>query len=133
MKHIPLCDDGFCFACGKKNHRGLQLEFRTENGRAITEFIPHKVHQGFKDIVHGGIITAVLDETIMKLLLSQGIPALTAEIAVRFRHPLFVGEKTTVEAEIQKMGSKLIEASALIKKQDNSVIASAKAKLIRNA
>ncbi len=133
MKSIQLSDDGYCFACGKINSSGLRLDFRTEDGKAVAEFVPSKIHQGFKDIVHGGIITTVLDEAMVKAALSQGIEALTAEIVVRFRSTLSVGDSSIVEAEVVKMGSRLIETAAWIRKSDNTVVAEARAKLLRNA
>lgn len=133
MKKIKLDDDGYCFACGKMNQFGLKLEFRSEGGKAVSEFIPQKTHQGFKDIVHGGIISTILDEAMMKAALFQGIEAVTAEIAVRFKSPLFVGDKAFIEAEIKKIGNRLIETSAQIKKNDDTVIAEAQAKLLKNA
>ncbi len=133
MKRIELVDDGYCFACGKKNKCGLSLDFRTENGKAVAEFIPKKIHQGFKDIVHGGIISTILDEAMMKAVLSKGIQAVTAEISVRLRNPLFIGDKAFIEAEVKKTGHRLIETSALIKKDYSLVIAEAQAKLLRNA
>jgi len=133
MKSIQISDDGYCFACGKKNSSGLKLDFRTEDGKAVAEFIPSKIHQGFKDIVHGGIITTVLDEAMVKVALSRGIKVLTAEIAVRFRSTLSVGDSSIVEAEVVKMGSRLIETAAWIRRSDNTVVAEAQAKLLRNA
>jgi len=132
MKKIELKDDGYCFACGKINSYGLKLEFTSEGEKTISEFIPQKIHQGFKDIVHGGIISTILDEAMMKAVLSRGIKAVTAEIIVRFKNPLFVGDRAFIEAEIIKMGNRLIEASAQIKKSDNSTIAEASGKLLRN-
>jgi acyl-coenzyme A thioesterase PaaI-like protein len=132
MKELELIDDGHCFACGKKNDFGLGLEFRHAGGKTISEFIPRKVHQGFKDIVHGGIITTVLDEAMVKRVLSEGMEAVTAEISVRFRNPLFVGEKAVIEAEIKKAGSRLLETSARMTKGDGTVVAEAEAKLLRN-
>jgi len=133
MKKIWLADDGYCFVCGKSNQSGLQLDFRKEGDKVVAEFIPQKRHQGFKDIVHGGIISAVLDEAMVKAVLSLGIEAVTAEITVRLKTPLFTGEKSFIEADIKKMGSRLIETSSIIKKEDNTVIAEASAKLLRNA
>jgi uncharacterized protein (TIGR00369 family) len=133
MKEFRLVDDGHCFACGKENDAGLRLNFRQEDGRTISEFIPQKVHQGFKDIVHGGIITTILDEAMVKRVLSEGIEAVTAEISVRFRSPLFVGEKVVVESEIKRAGGRLIMTSAKMTKDDNTVVAEAEAKLLRNA
>jgi uncharacterized protein (TIGR00369 family) len=133
MKTFHLTDDGHCFACGRQNVSGLKLDFRTEDGKTFAEFVPQKVHQGFKDIVHGGIITTVLDEAMVKVVLSTGIEALTVEIAVRFKSTLSVGETSVVEAEIMRMGSRLIETTARMRKNDNTVVAEARAKLFRNA
>lgn len=133
MKKIRLDDDGYCFVCGKSNQFGLQLDFKKEGDKIVAEFIPQKRHQGFKDIVHGGIISAVLDEAMVKAALSLGIEAVTAEITVRLKNPLFTGEKTFIEADIKKMGTRLIETSSMIKKEDNTVIAEANAKLLKNA
>lgn len=133
MKKIELYDDGYCFACGGKNQFGLKLEFKAENNKIISEFIPSKIHQGFKDIVHGGIIAAILDEAMMKAVLLVGIEAVTAEIVIRYKNPLLVGDRSIIEAEINKTGNRLIETSALIKKNGSTIIAHAQAKLLRNA
>ena len=126
-----LQDDNYCFVCGKEKPLGLRLKFFFDNGKASAEFVPQKVHQGYKDIVHGGIITTVLDEAMVKAALMQGMPAMSAEIAVRFRNILFTGEKTVVEALIEKKNRKIIEASAVLKKADKTIIAESQAKLLR--
>ena len=133
MKKIALFDDGHCFVCGKSNRSGLRLDFRKEGDKVVSEFVPLKCHQGFKDIVHGGIISAVLDEAMVKAVLSLGIGAVTAEITVRLKNPLFVGDKAFIEAEIKTMGKRLIETYSLIRKEDNTLIAESSAKLLRNA
>jgi acyl-coenzyme A thioesterase PaaI-like protein len=133
VKEFRLVDDGHCFACGKENDAGLRLDFRHEDGRTISEFIPQKVHQGFKDIVHGGIITTILDEAMVKRVLFEGIEAVTAEISVRFRSPLFVGEKAVIESEIKKAGGRLLVTCARMTKGGSTVVAEAEAKLLRNA
>jgi uncharacterized protein (TIGR00369 family) len=133
MKQLKLIDDGYCFACGKKNDAGLGLEFSPAGGKTVSEFIPRKAHQGFRDIIHGGIIATVLDEAMVKSALFEGMEAVTAEISVRFRSPLFVGEKVVIEAVIRKTGSRLLMTSARMTKGDSTVVAEAEAKLLRNA
>lgn len=131
MDSIELADDGYCFACGKKNNYGLKLSFNYSDGRLTSEFTPSKIHQGYKDIIHGGIITTVLDEAMIQAAIARGINPVTAEINVRFKKPLMADEKTIVEAEIKRLGSRLIDAQArLLKYSDGSVIAEASAKLI---
>jgi uncharacterized protein (TIGR00369 family) len=126
-----LEDDHYCFVCGEKNPSGLHLKFSLHDGKVLTEFIPQKIHQGYKDIIHGGLISTLLDEAMVKAALMHGMPAVTAEITVRFRNPLMTGEKTIVEAAISKMNKKIIETSAIMKKIDNTIIAEAHAKLLR--
>lgn len=128
---MKLEDDNYCFACGKKNHCGLKLSFSYSNGKLTFEFIPDKIYQGYKDIIHGGIITTVLDEAMIQAAIAEGIIPVTAEINVRFKKPLMANEKTIVEAEIIRKSSRLIEAqSSLLKKSDGTIIAEASAKLI---
>jgi uncharacterized protein (TIGR00369 family) len=128
---MNLEDDHYCFVCGEENPSGLHLKFSVNKGKIQTEFIPRKIHQGYKNIVHGGIISTLLDEAMVKAALMQEMPAVTAEITVRFRAPLMAGEKVIVEAEIKKMNKKIIETSAVMKKEDDTVIAEAHAKLLR--
>jgi acyl-coenzyme A thioesterase PaaI-like protein len=126
-----LQDDNYCFVCGEKNPYGLHLKFSIHEGKISSEFVPQKIHQGYKDIVHGGIISTILDEAMVKAALMQGIPAVTAEVTVRLRNALMVGEKAFIEATITKMNRKIIEASAIIKKIDGTLIAEGHAKLLR--
>lgn len=126
-----LKDDHYCFVCGEQNPSGLHLRFSLQDGKVRTEFTLQKVHQGYKDIIHGGLISTLLDEAMVKAALMQGMPAVTAEITVRFKAPLMAGEKALVEAMILKMNKKIIETSAIVKKTDNTVIAEGHAKLLR--
>jgi len=126
-----LEDDNYCFVCGEKNPHGLHLKFSLDNGKVMAEFTPQKIHQGYKDIIHGGIISTLLDEAMVKAALMQGMPAVTIEITIRFKCPLMSGEKAIVEATIIKMNKRVIETLAVMKKTDNSIIAEGHAKLLR--
>jgi acyl-CoA thioesterase FadM len=68
---------------------------------------------------------------MVKAALMQGIPAVTAEITIRFKNPLMAGEKAIVEAHITRMNKKIIETAAAIKKPDDTSIAEGHAKLLR--
>ena len=112
--------------------RFIKLSYTYAGGKLTSEFTPSKMHQGYRDIPHGGIITTVLDEAMIQVAIAEGINPVTAEINIRFKKPLMADEETVVKAEIKKRGAKLIEAYAcLLKKEDGSIIAEAHAKLIR--
>jgi uncharacterized protein (TIGR00369 family) len=126
-----LEDDNHCFVCGEKNPYGLHLKFSLHEGKISSEFVPQKVHQGYKDIVHGGIISTIIDEAMVKAAIMQGVIAVTVEIGVRFKNPLMVGERVLIEAIITNMNKRIIETSAKVKKEDDTVIAEGHAKLLR--
>lgn len=131
----PLEDDGWCFACGRENPEGLSLKFeRTEKG-VRTTFIPQRKHQGFKGVIHGGILTTLLDEAGAHAAIARGFTALTAEININFKNPLYVGQEALVEGwlvgikESRSKNIKIIEAGSVIK-AEGKVIAEASSKMI---
>ncbi len=128
---MNFADDGYCFVCGPNNPIGLKLDFSFDGEKIKTEFFPQKVHQGYKDIIHGGIISALLDEAMVKLAIELGMPAVTAHMDIRLRKAVNVGEKITVVAEILENTKKLLTAHAKAVLVNNEVIADAKGKLIK--
>lgn len=127
---MRLENDNYCFVCGKLNPAGLRITFSPINNRIYAEFTLEKAYQGYKDIIHGGIITSILDEAMIHAALAQGCTAITAEMYVRLRNPLLVGEAAFVEAEIKKSGRRLIEAEACIKRTDSRIVAEGQGKFI---
>ena len=128
---MQLEDNGKCFVCGKNNPCGLKLSFAFLDGKITSEFTPSALHQGYKDITHGGIITALLDEAMIQAALFEGTSPVTAEISVRFIKPLFAGVRSHIEAEIVKKGKRLIEARArLTSPATGDVIAEGHAKML---
>jgi|GEM_PF-4984457 len=51
-----------CFVCGQDNPHGLRIRFqRNEQGEVSALWSPAPVWEGFEGIVHGGVVSAVLD------------------------------------------------------------------------
>jgi len=128
---MKLEDNGNCFVCGENNPSGLKLSFKLIENKITSEFTPSACHQGYKNITHGGIITALLDEAMIQAALNCGLAPVTADINVRFRKPLFTGHRSYIEAEIVKKSSRVIEAKArLTSYSDGDILAEAHAKLL---
>jgi len=127
---LKLEDDRFCFVCGEKNSHGLNLRFTLSDKTLSTEFIPQKYHQGFKDIVHGGIIGLVLDEVMVNLLWKLGMRAVSAELNIRLKRPAKVGQKILFKSRISRETDKIIYTEAEAKDINNAIIATATAKCI---
>ena len=105
-------DDGYCFVCGPKNPIGLKLDFAFDGRTIRTEYVPPKEHQGYKNIVHGGIVSTLLDEVMVKVAIELGKPAVTAQMDVRLKKAVKIGTKIILSAEITKETRKTLEAYA---------------------
>jgi uncharacterized protein (TIGR00369 family) len=129
---IRLKDNDYCYVCGKKNPEGLAVDFEIDREKkSITgRFMPQKKHQGYDGIIHGGILSALLDEAMVKLAYNLGIPAVTAEMTVKFKSPAAPGEELVVTGRITDESRRLIQATAVIERGP-VVIAEVTGKLLR--
>ena len=130
VKHLR--DNQRCYVCGTENPEGLGVQFEIDHkARSISaRFTPRDAHQGFEGIVHGGIISALLDEAMAKLSVALGIPALTAEMTVKFKASAAPGEELLITGKLVEETRKLVRAEAAIVR-GLVVVAEAKGKLIR--
>ncbi len=119
----PVNYSDLCFGCGKKNPIGLKLKFTWADGKVVTEFTPDKLHQGWAKIIHGGIITSVLDEAMAYAAGYEGIKCVTAIMQVRFKRPLSINEPTIVTAWVPKNARRFIETKAQMSLTDGTLVA----------
>ena len=127
-----LEDNDMCFACGKKNTNGLHLEFSfvEQEKRIETTFMPSDAYQGWKGVLHGGIIATLVDESMAKLAQRLGYRALTASLDIRFKDVAKTCDPLHVSAEIDKHTKKLLYAKAVATRGDGGIIAEAQARLM---
>jgi len=85
----PVESHAHCLLCGDKNPLSLQLSFTAdESGAVHTNFKAHEGLQGYRGILHGGVISSLLDAAMTNCLFHQGIEALTGDLRVRFLKPV---------------------------------------------
>ena len=124
--------DHGCFGCGAANPQGLHLTFTTTDDGVRAAFTPLEVHQGYEHVVHGGIISTLLDEAMAWAVAAAGIWAVTGEMQVRFRRPLLVGESVTLQGKVSDVRSRAISASGeIVRAADGQVVATATAMFVR--
>ncbi len=81
-----------CFICGRQNPVGLKLDFYEdhETERVRAEITVPDAYQGYPGVVHGGIVSAILDEVAGRAVIigggSENLLA-TLRMTVRFRRP----------------------------------------------
>ena len=124
--NLPLNDEtdyGLCFACGPRNASGLQLRFERDGDRVITAFQGRVEHQGFPGHLHGGVISALLDEVMSRVSLLENRWTMTARMEVRFRQPVTLDQRITAVGEKVRQRGRLWEARGRVELADGTVAA----------
>ncbi|MDD5014314.1 MAG: PaaI family thioesterase [Atribacterota bacterium] len=129
MQALPGYKD--CFVCGKDNATGLNIVFFRDQDKIKAEFIPESKHQGFKGIVHGGILFSILDEIMGRTaVVSKGVMTMTVEINIKYRKKALVGEKIIFIAQMTKDLGRMIEAQGEARSEDGTLLTEAKGKFL---
>lgn len=119
--------DTWCFACGKDNPIGLHMTFKEENDTYISIFTPGPEHQSYNGILHGGLVSTLLDEIMGRYIYAKGKTAVTAKLEVRFRAPTPIGQPLTICGKILSQKGRLYEMAGTISLADGTVTAEGKA------
>jgi acyl-coenzyme A thioesterase PaaI-like protein len=124
-----------CFVCGESNPAGVHVRFyEQEDGSVLARFTPGDQHQGYPGRMHGGVITAVMDECIGRAIMityGEAIWGVTAELNVRFRKPAPLDVELTVVGRITKETSRLFEGTGELYLPDGAVAAEASGKYVK--
>jgi len=113
-----------CFICGMQNPIGLKAFFYEQADDSVqARFTPRPEHQGFPGVMHGGLITALLDETLGRAAMTRGRIQwmMTAKLELRFLKPVPIGKPLTVIGRIEKMSRVGMTARGEIRLADGSV------------
>ncbi len=116
---------GNCFVCGMNNPNGLRLSFEIDKERQTLKstFVASPTFQGWDGIVHGGIVSTLLDEAMAKLIYELGYEAVTASLEIRFKKPVPILEPLHIYEEITEISKRLIRAKAHVAKKDGTILA----------
>ncbi len=113
----------FCFACSQENPIGLKLKPVHDGEKVTAEFIAGKFHQGWNDVVHGGILYTLLDEVTAYAILCHGIESgLTAKSEIRFKHVAPINKPIQASAWVTKLTKRLVETKGVLTLKDDTVI-----------
>jgi uncharacterized protein (TIGR00369 family) len=130
---LDLIDEGMCFVCGQANPVGLKIHFDVDSDGLVIEgrFVPRPEHQGYKGIMHGGLVSALLDEAMVKLLWDSGIPAVSAALNVKLLRPVAVGKPIVIRGWVDTLKGKVILTGAAIEDERGTLLAEAKGTCMR--
>jgi uncharacterized protein (TIGR00369 family) len=120
-----------CLVCGDKNEIGMNLPFTYDGEAAATEYTAEARFEGYKQILHGGILTALLDEVMAKAIFGKKILVATVEIKVKFKKPVKTGQKIRLEGKYTGERGSLVFATSRAILPDGSLAAEAEGKFFR--
>jgi len=120
--------------CGLKNNFGLRAAFyELENDELLAIFKPMREHQGYPGRLHGGIATAILDETIGRAIMihHDDLWGVTMECSTRYRKPVSLDEEIRVVGRITKITHRYFEGTGEILLSDGRVAVEGRGKYIK--
>lgn len=106
---------GTCFVCSEGHPHGLGLSFHhTTEGVVCFCSIPAS-YCGFDGMVHGGIISAVMDEAAAYALFTRyGKLGVTREMTTRFLKPVLTDTELRVEGRVEMVSATGAEVAMTI-------------------
>ncbi len=123
-----------CFVCGTKNIAGLQAKFyHVSESEIIGVFTGRGEHASYPHRMHGGVIAALLDETIGRaiLLYEPDIFGVTVELNLQYKKPVPLGEELIVKGRVDNNRSRMFSGSGEILLPNGEVAVTAMAKYMK--
>ncbi len=102
----------YCFGCGEHNPIGLRLNFQRDGKGVMAPYRPRREDQGFPGLVHGGLLSLLLDEAMGWAMYADEVFALTARMETRFRKPVPLDRELLVRSRIRSRRGRRIEVEA---------------------
>lgn len=81
--------------------------------------------------MHGGIIAALLDESMGQWLYLNNLPSMTAEMTIRFSLAVPIDKELKIEARCLSKRKRLYEMEASLKLPDGMTLVRSTAKFLR--
>ena len=78
------------------------------------EFGCDPIYEGYPGVVHGGVVASLMDGAMTNCLFRLGHVAVTADLHIRFRHPLRTGQQAAVRAWLTRDASPLFVLEAQV-------------------
>jgi uncharacterized protein (TIGR00369 family) len=128
---LRVDDDSYCFACGPNNPYGLRMKVRYVPDGAEARIVLLREFEGWKDIIHGGIVATLLDEIMAHAVLHHVGEAITSALTITYRQALRVGQEVNVIGRVKERGKRVVAAEAELRTVDQArLLAKAESRFI---
>jgi uncharacterized protein (TIGR00369 family) len=123
-----------CLVCGVQNAAGFGARFlELDTGELVGVFQPREEHQGYPGRLHGGLASAILDETIGRAINVADTQTwgVTVEFTAKFRKPVPLDREVRAIGRITRDSSRLFEGTGEIVLADGSIAVEARGKYLK--
>ncbi len=123
-----------CVVCGTQNGLSLGAKFYHVQGDLMVGLVTGRdEHQSYPNRMHGGMISALLDEVIGRAV---NVPepeafGVTTELNVKFKKPVPLNEEIRVVGKLTKNTRLVFQAEGFIEDQAGNILATATATYIK--
>lgn len=123
-----------CIVCGMKNPLSLRTQFYAVEGDLMVGVVTGRdEHQSYPNRMHGGMISALLDEVIGRAI---NIPepeafGVTSDLSVKFKKPVPLNQELRVVGRLTKNTRLVFQAEGFIEDAAGNILATANATYIK--
>ena len=119
-----------CFGCSPNNDKGLQLKFELDGNEVTAVWNPQRWAEGFRNVLHGGIQAALLDElcswVVQTLCKTVGV---TTSMEISYRKAVLISEgEITLRARLTEHNSRMAFVEGRLQSKNGTICAIAKCK-----
>ena len=105
-----------CFGCSPFNDHGLQLQFWEEDAAVFCKWTPTSQFEGWKGVVHGGILAAIIDEVAnWHILTREKTAGVTTEMTIKYLKPVrIIHGEIKVTARFLRQEKQIVTISCVV-------------------
>lgn len=130
LRHMQKARHAECIFCNAADSLGIDLDWQVRDDRTVqAAFVLDERFQSYEGIVHGGIVSLLLDGVMTNSLFAEGIVAVTGELTIRYVRSVPIGQRLCIAARVTRSrhGFHLVEAELT---GEGEVLATARAKFM---
>lgn len=123
-----------CFLCGRQNDIGLKMTWYHDDDQIRTTVTVPEHFNGYPEVVHGGIVAAILDETAGRAVLINGnheTLMVTLKLEVTYRRPTPTNTPLTAVGWVLRQSRKRARVAGELRLPDGTVTAECTAVVVR--
>ncbi len=123
-----------CIICGTKNSASICAGFyECESDYLVAQCKAKEEHQSYPNRMHGGMISALLDETIGRAIMIKDANqwGVTSELTVKFRKPVPLNKNLFCVGKVVKENSRTFVGEGYIEDEEGNLLAQASATYVK--